>query len=111
MGKGFACNGMYKMSINKIGSVSAYIICSISLWHRRLGHVSEKTLKNMHNMELIKIDKKELEKCEVCARSKIVRKLFGSVQRDSQLLDLIHTDICELNGILTRGGSDITSHS
>ena len=104
VGKGFACNGMYKMSINKIASVSAYIICSISLWHRRLGHVSEKTLKNMHNMELIKIDRKELEKCEVCARSKIVRKPFGSVQRESQILDLIHTDICELNGILTRGG-------
>src|SRR3954469_2083470 len=32
MGKGFACNGMYKMSINKVESVSAYMICSISLW-------------------------------------------------------------------------------
>src|SRR3954467_6244016 len=58
----------------------------------------------MHNMELIKVDRKELEKCKVCARSKIVRKPFGSVQRETQLLDLIHTDICELNGILTRGG-------
>src|SRR4051812_3459733 len=95
---------MYKMSINKIASVSAYIICSISLWHCRLGHVSEKTLKNMHNLELIKIDRKELEKCEVCARSKIVRKPFGSVQIESQILDLIHTDICELIEILTRGG-------
>ena len=45
VGKGFACNGMYKMSINKVESASAYMICSISLWHRRLGHVSEKTLK------------------------------------------------------------------
>src|SRR3954467_11075985 len=58
----------------------------------------------MHNMELIKVDRKELEKCKVCARSKIVRKPFGSVQRESQLLDLVHTDICELNEILTRGG-------
>src|SRR5436853_4896574 len=30
VGKGFACNGMYKMSINKVESVSAYMICSIS---------------------------------------------------------------------------------
>ena len=55
-------------------------------------------------MELIKIDRKELENYEVCARSKIVRKPFSSVQRESQHLDLVHTDICELNGILTRGG-------
>ena len=58
----------------------------------------------MHNMKLIKFDRKELEKCEVCTRSKIVRKPFSSVQRELQLLDLVHTDICELNGILTRGG-------
>lgn len=35
----------------------------------------------------------------------MVKKPFHSVKRTSQLLDLIHTDICEMNGMLTRGGN------
>lgn len=35
----------------------------------------------------------------------MVKKPFHSVVgRTSQLLDLVHSDLCELNGILTRGG-------
>ena len=54
-------------------------------------------------MKLIDVGNSELEKCEICVKSKIVRKLFPKVHRVSKLLDLIHTDICELNEILTRG--------
>ena len=35
----------------------------------------------------------------------MIKKPFHSVvERSSQLLDLVHSDLCELNGILTRGG-------
>ena len=35
----------------------------------------------------------------------MVKKSFHSVvERSSQLLDLVHSDLCELNGILTKGG-------
>ena len=44
------------------------------------------------------------DKCEICVESKIRKKPFPSTNRDSQLLELIHFDVCELNGILTRGG-------
>ncbi|KAJ9557005.1 hypothetical protein OSB04_011619 [Centaurea solstitialis] len=36
--------------------------------------------------------------------SKFTKKPFPSVKRNTSLLELIHSDICELNGILTRGG-------
>lgn len=32
-------------------------------------------------------------------------KTFSKYERNTQLLELIHSDICELNGILTRGGN------
>ena len=35
----------------------------------------------------------------------IPRKSYKSVERDSELLELIHSDICEFEGILTRGGN------
>ena len=33
----------------------------------------------------------------------MVKKPFHSVYGNSELLDLVHSDICELNGMLTRG--------
>ena len=43
-------------------------------------------------------------KCETCVKAKMIKKPFPNVVRNSKLLDLIHSDLCELNGILTRGG-------
>ena len=36
--------------------------------------------------------------------TKITRQSFPSIQRESKLLDLIHSDLCEMNGVLTIGG-------
>jgi hypothetical protein len=33
----------------------------------------------------------------------MTKKLFPKVERNSQLLELVHYDICEINGMLTRG--------
>ena len=35
----------------------------------------------------------------------MTKKSFPKVNRNSQLLELVHSDICELNGILNRGGN------
>jgi hypothetical protein len=42
-------------------------------------------------------------KYEVCIQVKMTKKLFPKVERNSQLLELVHYDICEINGMLTRG--------
>ena len=41
----------------------------------------------------------------ICSMTKITRKSYKSVERDSKLLELIHSDICEFEGILTREGN------
>ena len=54
---------------------------------------------------MIACDVKEFEKCEICVKSKMIKKQFHSVERSSNLLDLIHTLFCELNGMLTIDGN------
>ena len=38
------------------------------------------------------------EKCTTCMLTKITRKPFPNVQRSSNILDLVCSDICEMNG-------------
>ncbi|KAJ9545520.1 hypothetical protein OSB04_025227 [Centaurea solstitialis] len=89
-------------NINKV--FFNYSVCSISLWHKRLAHTNIKNLEKMHNKGLTEINNKDFEKCETCVKSKFTKKPFPSVKRNTSILELIHSDICELNGILTRGG-------
>ena len=41
--------------------------------------------------------------CEICIQAKMTKKPFPKSERNSEILDLVHSDICELNGNLTRG--------
>ncbi|KAJ9557645.1 hypothetical protein OSB04_012259 [Centaurea solstitialis] len=91
---------------------SGYFVCSVTssdtsvtLWHKRLAHTNIKNIEKMQAKGMLTLDKKDFEKCETCVRSKFTKKPFPSVKRrNTSLLELIHSDICELNGILTRGG-------
>jgi hypothetical protein len=106
VGKGYSCNGMYKLSliINKNDVGCAYIMDSSLMWHARLGHLNFKYMKYMSKHGLISYKQDVHDKCEICIESKIRKKPFPSTNRDSQLLELIHSDVCELNGILIRDG-------
>ena len=44
------------------------------------------------------------DKCDICVQSKKLKKSFNSVSRTSTLLEFIHSAVCELNGVLIRGG-------
>lgn len=44
-------------------------------------------------------------KCEICIQSKMTKKPFPRTERTTQMLELVHSDICEFNGMLTRGDS------
>ena len=110
--KGFSCDRMIKLCIvdsptnNKNNDAFVYKIDSVSLWHNRLAHIGISTMKRMIKCGLISCDNiNNFDKCEICVKSKIVKKPFHSVERNFELLDLGHSDICELNGMLTRGGN------
>ena len=94
---------MYQLSINNIIVSFAYTVESTSLWYSRLAYINFRYLTNMKKLDLIHFNG-ELDKCEICAKSKLTKKPFLGVNRNSNLLDLVHSDICKFNGMLTRGG-------
>ena len=47
----------------------------------------------------------EFNKCEICIKSKMIRQYFHNIGRNTNLLDLVHSEIYELNDMLTRGGN------
>ncbi|KAH9669996.1 hypothetical protein KPL70_022027 [Citrus sinensis] len=104
VGKGYSCDGMYKLSINNNNINLAYIVESCDVWHARLAHLNFRSLKYMSKHGLINCNDVKGHKCEICIQAKITKKPFPKAERNTQILDLIHTDICEYNGILTRGG-------
>jgi hypothetical protein len=54
---------------------------------------------------ILKIPVVRRSKCHACVQAKQPRKPFKSVEEKSFApLDLIHSDLCEMNGILTRAG-------
>ena len=53
-----------------------------------------------HGMISYKHDDKK--KCEICIQSKMIKKLFSKSNRNSIMLELVYSDVCELNGVLTR---------
>ncbi|GAU33542.1 hypothetical protein TSUD_143350 [Trifolium subterraneum] len=70
-----------------------------SLWHRRLGHFSYSTLKQMSSHDLVEnlpIIDDVVDMCDVCQFGKQSRLPFPveSTWRASEKLQLIHTDVC-----------------
>ena len=45
------------------------------------------------------------QKCETCFQAKRPRKGFTTcIERETYLLELVHSDVCDSNDVLTRGG-------
>jgi hypothetical protein len=108
IGKGYATDGMFKLNVdlnlnmNKT-SISVYSLCDVNVWHSRLCHVNMRCISNLCHLGLIpKLNLNEVNKCEFCSQAKITKSSHKSVIRESEPMDLIHSDICELDGTLTR---------
>ena len=113
VGKGYLSDGLFKLNVmtvvtkddlNKVAS--SYVLESSNIWHARLGHVNYKSIKKLMNMGLLPKFDCPSEKCQVCVESKFSKPPFYSVDnRVSEPLDLIHTDICDMKSIPSRGGN------
>ena len=69
---------------------------SCDIWHRRLGHVNFGTIRRLINLDLIPKSKVELgSKCQICVQTKLPKKPFQHINPNSDLLNLIHSDICD----------------
>src|SRR5215216_5022953 len=74
---------------------------STYMWHCRLGHIGVKRMKKLHSDGLLE----SLERCEACLMGKMTKTPFsGIMERATDLLEIIHTDVCGPMSVASRGG-------
>ena len=66
------------------------------LWHCRLGHIGVKRTKKIHADGLLEsLDYESVDACEPCLMGKMTKTPFsGTIERATNLLEIIHTDVC-----------------
>jgi len=71
----------------------------IELWHRRFGHLNFRDLHAMkRNLDVIGMDfpdSETISDCKICLAAKLPRQPFTKrINRSSEKLRIIHTDLC-----------------
>ena len=84
-----------EMNKNAISDYSlSYNICMYDMWHYRLGHPGINKMEQIIKENLLPRMEVNKSPCEHCIKGKITRKPFKEGQRATELLGLIHSDIC-----------------
>jgi hypothetical protein len=109
VGKGYDCGGLFCLSLMVVCNnvVNVVSVCDeTNLWHSRLCHANFGCLMQLANMSLIpKFNHVKGCKCHACVQSKQTRKPHKAAEpRNLAPLELVHSDLCEMNGVLTKGG-------
>jgi hypothetical protein len=111
IGKCYDSGGLFRLSVaddcNNVANSVSYFKLNVgeaAVWHSRLCHISFDRIIQLSRLNLIpKIPVVRRSKCHACVQAKQPRKPFKSVgDKNLAPLDLIHSDLCEMNGILTR---------
>jgi hypothetical protein len=108
IGKAYESDGLFHMSVMNNYSFSAiHQSCNKNndMWHSRLCHINSRAIKHLSNMNLIPEYKLDTSRCEICVQAKQPRLPFKTVEeKGNSPLDLVHSDVCEMNGIISKGG-------
>ena len=110
MGERFCHEGLFALEIdcenmNIFSNSFAYIVESLDLWHGRLGYVNVAAIKRMKQIILIpNLTNSEYSKCEICVEAKQFKKPFKPIERSSELLELIHSDLGDFENYTSREG-------
>ena len=101
MGNGYACDGMFKLNIenNKVSTSSVYMFSSVNFWHACLCHINSRYVRIISSLGLIPRLSKDFEKWETYSQAKTTKRLHKSIVRNTKLLELIHSDLCEFERI------------
>jgi hypothetical protein len=75
------------------------------IWHCRLGHINEKHIERLHKDGLLSsFDFESFDTCESYLLGKMTKAPFTSQsERASDLLGLVHTDVCGPMSSVVRG--------
>ena len=108
IGSGVLCDGLYKLNLDKLYDETLVTLhhnvatkrslvneCSTYLWHKRLGHISKERIKRLVNDNILpNLDFTDLNICVDCIKGKQTKHTKKGATRSTQLLEIIHTDIC-----------------
>ena len=86
-------------------------MAAFNWWHKlaHLHHIRTKGLliKKIKECGIINtLSEDNMDKCEICAETKITKKPHKSVTRETKLLGLAHSDLGDLKHTMTRGGKN-----
>ena len=75
------------------------------LQHCRLGHIGVKRMKKIHADGILEsLDYESLDACEPCLMGKMTKTPFsGTMERATDLLEIIHTDVCDPMSVEAHG--------
>ena len=75
------------------------------LWHCRLGHIGVKRMKKLHKAGFLEsLGYESFDACESCLLGKMTKTPFsGTIERATDLLEIIHTDVCDPMSVDARG--------
>jgi hypothetical protein len=112
IGKGYVCGGLFCFSVSDFCNKSVNNICDginksdASVWHSCLCHLNFGSISRLSSLNLIlNLFIIKGLKCQSCVHSKQPRKPHKVVEeRHLAPLELIHSDISEMNDVLTEGG-------
>ncbi|KAJ9567049.1 hypothetical protein OSB04_003015 [Centaurea solstitialis] len=106
-------NGLYTVNLQD-NSSEIYHISKRSkdiedqtyLWHCRLGHINKKRVELLLKGGFLgTFDYKSFDNCESCLSGKMTKQPFNKEnERDTDLLEIIHTDVCGPFSHVARGG-------
>ena len=76
------------------------------LWHYRLGHIGVKRMKKLNADGLLEsLDYESFDTCEPCLMGKMTKTSFSrTMGRATDLLEIIHTDVCGPMNVEACGG-------
>ena len=110
VGKGYDCGGLFRLSLedfcNKVVNQIHSNVNESEIWHSRLRHINFGCMKRLAKMDLIpSFTLAKGSKCHACVQAKQPRKPHKlAKERHLAPLELIHSDLCEMNDVLTKGG-------
>ncbi|GJY29335.1 zinc finger, CCHC-type containing protein [Tanacetum coccineum] len=107
IGFGYLSNHMFRLNIVSENIGSAFMSTSklndSILWHARQGHVHFKRMQYMSKDGLILAFDMDTEKCQTCMLNKITKKPFQNVKHETEVLELIHSDLYDLHATPSLG--------
>ena len=120
IGSGILVDGLYSLKLDVDFSVSLMCVHqnirikrsmanenSTYLWHKRLGHISKERLQRLVKNEILpNLDFTDLVLCVDYIKEKQTKHNKKGATKSTQLLEIIHTDICGLFDTPFFGGEE-----